>query len=463
MTDVTTKATDAAITPARAGWTGLVAAGIALTAVVAVIRWSLGFLTDLDAPARTIAGFYDLFGAERTAEAVRASGLGAGSNKAIIAVVALVVGVAGVWALFISANTIVDRLSETWSTRLRPWVFAGPAVALLTVFLVYPAFNTIITSLTEDIVPMATSLTPEAAASPDVLETMTAGHDRVHFGEYWLNGTSVEIAAATVSSQSGDSAVLLVLTGDTVRTIGLSHYGFVVTDPGMRIALRNNLIWLILGTSGSVVLGLLIATLVDRVKREALAKTFVFLPMAISMVGAAVIWRFMYYWRPPGQTQIGVLNAVKTGLGGEPTAWVQTPPLNTMALIVIMVWLLTGFAMVILSAALKGVPSEIVEAGRIDGASEPQLFFRVIIPSIRPSIITVATTIFIAILKVFDIVFVMTGGRFDTEVVANRMFTEMFRFRNYGRASALAVVLLVVTIPIMVINVRNLRRQGVEA
>ena len=181
------------------------------------------------------------------------------------------------------------------------------------------------------------------------------------------------------------------------------------------------------------------------------------------MVGAAVIWRFMYYWRPSGQTQIGLLNAIKTGFGGEPTAWVQTPPLNTMALIVIMIWLQTGFAMVILSAALKGVPNEIVEAAQIDGANEFQLFFRVIVPSIRGSIITVSTTIFIAILKVFDIVFVMTGGRFDTEVVANRMFTEMFKFRNYGRSSSLAVILLVVTIPIMVINIRNLRRQGIGA
>jgi alpha-glucoside transport system permease protein len=143
--------------------------------------------------------------------------------------------------------------------------------------------------------------------------------------------------------------------------------------------------------------------------------------------------------------------------------FLQTTPWNNLFLIVIMIWIQTGFAMVVLSAALKGVPTELVEAARIDGASERQLFFRVVIPSIRGSIITVATTIFIAILKVFDIVFVTTGGRFETEVIANRMFSEMFRFRNFGQASALAVVLLVVVIPIMVVNIRNLRRQGVGA
>jgi alpha-glucoside transport system permease protein len=238
-----------------------------------------------------------------------------------------------------------------------------------------------------------------------------------------------------------------------------SNYRFALTDPAMHVAFRNNLLWLFLGTSGSLVIGLLIATLVDRVRREALAKTFIFLPLTISMVGASVIWRFIYTWRPEGEEQIGLANAVATGFGADPVPWLQTPPVNTLALIIIMVWLQTGFAMVVLSAALKGVPVELIEAARIDGASEPQLFFKVIIPSIRGSIITVATAIFIVILKVFDIVFVMTGGRFDTEVVANRMFIEMFKFRNFGRASALAVVLMVVVVPFMVLNIRHVKRQ----
>jgi alpha-glucoside transport system permease protein len=241
----------------------------------------------------------------------------------------------------------------------------------------------------------------------------------------------------------------------------LDNYSFVFTDPAMQTAMRNNGLWLVVGTTGSVVIGLLFAALVDRVKREAFAKTFVFLPLAISAVGAAVIWRFVYTWRPPGASQIGMLNAAWTAAGGEPVAFLQTMPWNNFFLILIMIWIQTGFAMVVLSAALKGVPTELVEAGRIDGASEVQLFFRVVLPSIRGALITVATTIFIVILKVFDIVFVMTGGRFETEVIANRMFNEMFRFRNFGRASALAVVLLVAVIPIMVVNIRNLRRQGI--
>ena len=179
------------------------------------------------------------------------------------------------------------------------------------------------------------------------------------------------------------------------------------------------------------------------------------------MVGASVIWRFVYAWRPPGQPQTGLLNAVVAGFGGEPIAWLQEIPANTLALIVIMVWLQVGFAMVVLSAAIKGVPQEITEAARIDGASELQTFFRILIPTIRGSIITVFTTIAIGVLKVFDIVFVMTGGKFDTNVVAVRMYDEMFRFRNFGQATTMAVILFVAVIPIMVVNVRNLRRQGI--
>ncbi len=239
----------------------------------------------------------------------------------------------------------------------------------------------------------------------------------------------------------------------------VENYRFAFTDPDMLVAFRNNVVWLVVGTLGSVVIGLMFAALVDRVKREAFAKTFIFLPLAISLVGASVIWRFIYAWRPEGEPQIGVVNAIGGAFGAEPIPWLQTPPINTFALIVIMIWLQTGFAMVVLSAALKGVPVELIEAARIDGASELQLFFKVVLPNISGAVFTVATAIFIAILKVFDIVFVMTGGRFDTEVVANRMFTEMFKFRNFGRASALAVVLMAVVVPFMILNVRNMRRK----
>ncbi len=374
---------------------GLIAV-VSLVAVIFLLQASLGFLRDEEGPARLFASIYDVFGADRSAEAIRASGLSPITNKLVIALIAITVGVAGVWALFIAANRVVDILSTKNAERIRPFLFVGPAIGLLGFYLVFPAINTIRASITED-------------------------------------GGAVD------------------------------NYRFAFTDPDMLIAFRNNVIWLLLGTGGSVVLGLVIAQLVDRVKREALAKTFVFLPLAISMVGAAVVWRFVYVWRPPGQPQIGILNAGLDALGREPVAFFQTIPLNTLALIVIMVWLQTGFAMVILSAAIKGVPSEMLEAGRIDGADELQIFFRIIIPSIRGSIITVTTTVFVAILKVFDIVFVTTGGKFETEVIANRMFAEMIKFRNFGRASALAVVLLVVVAPIIFWNVRNLQRQGVSA
>jgi alpha-glucoside transport system permease protein len=210
-------------------------------------------------------------------------------------------------------------------------------------------------------------------------------------------------------------------------------------------------------------MGLVCAALFDRIKREALAKVFIFLPLAISMVGAAVIWRFMYAWQPAGEDQIGLVNAIVQGVGGTPRVWMQVsdPPVNTLALIVIMIWLQTGFAMVILSAALKGFPSEVLEAARIDGAGERQVFFRVVVPMIRGTIIAVATTISIAILKVFDIVYVMTGGRFETEVIANRMFAEMFTYQNFGRAAAIATILFIAVVPIMIINIRNLRHQGI--
>jgi alpha-glucoside transport system permease protein len=372
------------------GARGLLAV-LALAGVLAVGAIGLDMLRDATDLERYLANALDFVGLDASASSIRDNGLTPGTSKTIIAVLALVLGVGGLWALFVSANRVVDLLGR-FAERIRPLVFVGPAVALLGFALVYPAISTIVTSLRED----------------------------------------------------GGAA---------------DNYRFAFTDPDMLVAFRNNVLWLVVGTAGSVLIGLLFAALVDRVKREAFAKTFIFLPLAISLVGASVIWRFVYAWRPEGEPQIGVVNAVGSALGAEPVPWLQTPPVNTFALIAIMIWLQTGFAMVVLSAALKGVPVELIEAARIDGASEPQLFFKVILPSIRGAILTVATAIFIAILKVFDIVFVMTGGRFDTEVVANRMFTEMFKFRNFGRASALAVVLMIVVVPFMVLNIRNMRRQ----
>ncbi len=316
--------------------------------------------------------------------------------KLLLAAIALAVGVGGIWLLFIGVGGLVGLLKAKWRDRILPWVFVGPALALLAVFLVYPAAGTILRSFQDD------------------------------HGQFTLANFAVMI------------------------------------EPEFTQILRNNAIWLIVGTGGSVVLGLIFAGLFDRVRREALAKTIVFLPLAISLVGASVIWGFVYAWQPAGQPQIGLLNAVVVGLGGQPIPWLTTSPINVFCEIVIMIWLQTGFAMVVFSAAIKGVSGEIIEAARLDGASERQLFLRVIVPMIRGSIVTVATTIAIITLKIFDIVYVTTGGRFNDDVVANRMFHEIFQFFEDGRGAALATLLFIAVLPVMYINLRNFRRQQVE-
>jgi alpha-glucoside transport system permease protein len=204
---------------------------------------------------------------------------------------------------------------------------------------------------------------------------------------------------------------------------------------------------------------LVIAVLVDRVKIEGAAKAAIFIPMAISFVGAGVIWRFVYVSAPKGQPQTGLLDAFITRLGFSPQAWLINSPLNNFALIAVYVWMWTGFCMVILSAALKSVPSEILEAARVDGANELTIFWRVIVPMISPTIVVVATTMIINLLKIFDIVYVMTGGDFGTNVIAMAYYQQDFNFGNTGLASALAVVLLLAVIPIMYFNIRRYRQE----
>jgi len=429
-------------------------------AILYALAASFSFIKDKDAPEALLLNVYETLGLEESAAQLQADGLNPFTGKLILALVALAVGVAGIWLLYWVANDLLGRLpSFVLREKLRPIIFVGPAVLMLGIFLLYPAVNTGYLSLTEDILNIPDELPAELFEQENVAETLVGDSRNVTFEGYIINRPNFEIAR--VSLEENGSA-LLVVRGDNVTAYGLQNYIFAFTDPDMHIAFRNNVIWLVVGTTFSVSLGLLIATLVDRIRRESLAKSFIFLPLAISFVGASVIWKFVYAWAPAGRPQIGILNAVVTAFGLEPIPWLINPPLNTLALIVIMIWLQTGFAMVVLSAALKGVPGELLEAARIDGASEVQIFFRVLIPYIRGAIITVGTTIFIAILKVFDIVYVMTSGNFETEVIANRMFVEMFNFRNFGRASSLAVILLLVVVPIMIVNIRNLRRQGVN-
>jgi alpha-glucoside transport system permease protein len=247
--------------------------------------------------------------------------------------------------------------------------------------------------------------------------------------------------------------------------VGLANYLYIFTDRNMLIVLRNNVAWLVFFTLVTLTFGLLIALLTDRVRYEAVAKSLVFLPMAISFVAAGIIWKFMYDFQPAGMKQVGTVNAILSALvpGYQPKAWLFNTQTNNVALIVVGIWMWTGFAMVILSAGLKGIPTDILEAARIDGASELQILRRVTLPLLAPTIAVVTTTLVINVLKIFDVVYVMTSGNLGTDVIANRMYKEMFNYHNYGRASAIAVVLLVVIAPIMVLNVRRFRQGGANA
>lgn len=243
--------------------------------------------------------------------------------------------------------------------------------------------------------------------------------------------------------------------------VGLANYQYVFTSQVMLRAFQNNLLWLVFFTAGTVGLGLLFAILVDRVRFESIAKSVIFMPMAISFVGAGVVWKFIYNYKPIDSPQIGLLNQILVVLGFEPKGWLLESPLNNFALILVGLWIWTGYCMVILSAAYKGIPKELLEAGQMDGANELQLFWHVIIPEMKPALTVVVTTMLVNVLKIFDIIYVMTNGNFGTEVIANRMFKEMFQFANTGRASAIAVVLFLLIIPIMFFNIRDkLRGEG---
>ena len=311
-------------------------------------------------------------------------------------VLAIALGCGGVIGLFYGANLAINALPKPWNRHLLPWVYISPALALLSGYLILPTIQTIYLSFYD---------------------------------------------------------------GRSQNFVGLKNYIFAFTDKSMLVAFKNNLLWLILVTGVSVSLGLIIAVLVDKVKYEAIAKSLIFLPMAISFVGASVIWKFIYAYKPAGDEQIGLLNAVVVSLGFEPVGWLVEKSVNNFALIAIMIWLYTGFSMVILSGAVKGIPEDVIEAAKIDGANSWQIFFRITIPMIRSTILVVSTTVVILVLKVFDIVFVMTGGNQGTEVIASRMIKEMFNFRNFGRGSAIATVLLLAVIPVMVTNIRRFTQQ----
>lgn len=332
--------------------------------------------------------------------------------RLVIALVAIVWGVGGVALLYWIFNGLVERLPSAWTARLQPFVFVGPAMAILAWYLALPTLRTFWISL--------------------------FGRDGPPAGLSWFQQ----------------------LTSDSF--VGLSNYLAVFTDRLMLEAFRNNLMWIAFGSTFSIVFGLVIAVLADRSKFEKVAKSLIFLPMAISFVGASIIWNFIYEYRPSGQSQIGLLNALVVGLGGTPQAWpqwVEVAPWNNLFLIVMVVWLQTGFTMVLFSAALKGIPEELLEASRIDGANEFQIFFSIMIPYIRGTIISVWTTVVIFTLKIFDVVWVMTGGQFGTHVIATQFYRQSFTNQNSGYGSAIAIVLLLAVIPVMFYNLKQFREQ----
>ncbi|GAB4532703.1 MAG: sugar ABC transporter permease [Anaerolineales bacterium] len=319
------------------------------------------------------------------------------TQKAVISMVAIIWGVGGAALLYVVANWFVERLPGVWMRRLQPFIFVGPAIAILAWYLALPAVRTFWISL----------------------------HDRT--GEHF---------------------------------VGLANYIAVFTERDMLLSFRNNVLWIVFGASLTIIFGLLIAVLADRSRFENLAKGLIFMPMAISMVGAGVIWNFIYAVRDISDPQIGLLNALWVALGHDPQAWTaRLQPWNNLFLIVVMIWMQTGFAMVIFSAAIKGIPDDLLEAARVDGANEIQIFFRIMLPYIRGTIITVTTTVLIFSLKIFDVVWVMTGGQFGTHVIATQFYRQAFTNQNKGYAAAIAFVLLLAVVPVMVYNLKQFREE----
>ncbi|WP_327034253.1 sugar ABC transporter permease [Micromonospora ureilytica] len=254
------------------------------------------------------------------------------------------------------------------------------------------------------------------------------------------------------------TTLLSLMDGSSTNWVGLRNYGWMFSDDSIVRVLINTLVWVVLVPLVATGFGLIYAVLVDKARFEAVAKSLIFLPMAISFVGASIIWKFVYAYRGEGD-QIGLLNQIVVSVGGEPKQWLLESPLNTLLLIVIMVWIQAGFAMVVLSAAIKAIPGDIVEAARLDGVSPWQMFWRITMPSIRPALIVVVVTLTIATLKVFDIVRTSTNGNYDTSVIASEMYNQAFRYGQNGQGSALAVFLFILVIPVVIYQIRNLRQQ----
>lgn len=327
-------------------------------------------------------------------------------GQLFMALAAIVLGVSACAAYFYGSNVLLDLLFPAKdrpveviarnlriTSSIRPWLFLGPAVLMLSLYLLYPVLGSLFFSF---------------------------------FG------------------RAG------------VDFVGFANYRWLFTSTEFYESFRNNMLWLIVVPTAATFFGLVIATMTDKVWWGNIAKSLIFMPMAISFIGASVIWKFIYDYRSGDDAQIGLLNAVVVAVGGEPQQWLTIDLWNNLFLMVILVWVQTGFAMVILSAALRGIPDETIEAAVLDGASGLQIFFKIMVPQIWGTIAVVWTTITILVLKVFDIVLAMTNGQWGTQVLANQMFDWMFRGGgDYGRGAVIALVIMVLVVPIMVWNIKQ--------
>jgi alpha-glucoside transport system permease protein len=326
------------------------------------------------------------------------------ASKIITALITVLAGVSAALALYWLLNKIAELLPGRLEDRIKPFLYILPAYVGITIYLVYPAVQTVIDSFRDQ-------------ASVDF--------------------------------------------------VGFENYTELLSAPAFRDTLINTFLWILIVPAATVIIGLAVAVLADRLNASAenLVKTIIFLPMAISLVGASVVWNFIYEARPKGQPQVGLQNAVIGLFGADPVAWLEKSDfhLNSLLLMLVLLWSQVGFSMVLLSAAVKGVPVDTLEAARIDGASERQIFFSVVVPQIKGTIITVYVTVTIGVMKIFDIVYTMTNGRFNTNVIGNEFWNQLSTFFNNGRAAAIVVMLMIAVIPIMIYQVRHFRAEEAAA
>ena len=245
--------------------------------------------------------------------------------------------------------------------------------------------------------------------------------------------------------------------------VGFDNYVALFADPDFLSILLNNFLWVLVVPAVTVAIGTAVATLTNQVglRREKFFKTLIFMPMSISFVAAATIWSLTYAYVPPGRPEVGILNSIMVGLGLEAQPWLTLSDgrLNTFLLMAVLVWLQVGYSMVIISAAIKAVPEETIEAARLDSASAWQVFRHVVLPQVWASIMAVFVTVLILVMKIFDVVLAMTGGNFDTSVLALEWFSTFYESREIGMASAIVMVLFVLIVPLMYVQIRTVKRQ----